>query len=453
MNAVVTPAVYVDDPLPTFEQVAQEPFPFLLESAARSEPFARYSFLSSSPYQVLCLWRGELKLFAGNDVRRLNGDPFDALHALVQRVPVKGPSELPFLCGGVGYLAYDLKHRIEMLPEQAVAYVDVPDLLIGFYDHLLCFDHAKKQAFRIELSERFPPAMDSNRYLQEFGNHTLASDPRVRVSFASNFTREDYLGAVRRAKDYILAGDIYEVNLSQRFTAEDPLPPLEVYRRLRQSSPAWYSSLVMFGSRALLSASPEEFLSIRGRTIRTRPIKGTRRRGKSPQEDEFFKDELWTSEKDDAELAMIVDLERNDLGRVCQFGTVVVREPKLIETHASVLHLSATVEGQLRADATLGEILRATFPGGSVTGAPKIRAMEIIDELEPTRRGPYTGAIGYFGYNGQSQLAMAIRTTLSEGHRYHYQAGGAIVADSDPEGEFEETLVKAAPFRKIFGIH
>jgi para-aminobenzoate synthetase component 1 len=452
VSVTITPARYVEDPLPTFEQLLADPFPVLLESAHKSEPFARYSIVTASPYQLLCYQNKELKLYAANECRALKGDPFDALQALVSRHRLQAPSELPFLGGGIGFLSYDLKDGVERLPSKAARDFECPDLLVGFYDHAICFDHVAKKAFRIEMSNRRSTALEPSRYEKEFGAPVVKSDPSVICRDASNFTREEYLKAIEHAKEYILAGDIYEVSLSQRFVVDDPIPHPEMYRRLRATNPAWYSAFMTFGRSSFLSMSPEEFLFVRGRSIRTRPIKGTRRRGRSQHEDDFLKDELWTSEKDDAELAMIVDLERNDLGRVCEYGTVTVREPKLIETHASVLHLSATVEGQLRADAGLADVLRATFPGGSVTGAPKIRAMEIIEELEPTKRGPYTGAFGYFGYNGTTQLAMSIRTTLAIGHEYYYQAGGAIVADSVPEQEYEETLVKAAPFRKIFQL-
>lgn len=452
MNVTISPATYVDDPLPTFEQLLSDPFPVLLESAHKVEPFARYTVLSASPYQLLCFQNGELKLYAANECRVLKGDPLEALQALVSRLTVRTPSDVPFLGGGIGFLSYDLKDCIERLPSKAVRDLDTPDLLVGFYDHALCFDHVAQKAFRIEMKDRRPSALEPSRYEKDFGAPVLSTDRSVDCRDAATFTREGYLKAIERAKEYILAGDIYEVNLSQRFMVEDPMPHAEMYRRLRAANPAWYSAFMVFGRSSFISTSPEEFLSIRQRSIRTRPIKGTRRRGRSQHEDDFFKDDLWTSEKDDAELAMIVDLERNDLGRVCQYGSVIVREPKLIETHANVLHLSATIEGQLRPDVGLADVLRAAFPGGSVTGAPKIRAMEIIEELEPTKRGPYTGAFGYFGYNGATQLAMSIRTTLALGHEYYYQAGGAIVADSIPENEYEETLVKAAPFRKIFQL-
>jgi para-aminobenzoate synthetase component 1 len=242
------------------------------------------------------------------------------------------------------------------------------------------------------------------------------------------------------------------VNLSQRFHTRSPLTPQELYERLRASSPAPYSALLEMGSRAVISSSPELFLQTEGRRVVTRPIKGTRRRGRSSEEDERLRAELLASPKDDAELAMIVDLERNDLGKVCEAGSVVVSDAKSLETHPTVHHLAATVEGKLKPGAGAVDLLRATFPGGSVTGAPKIRAMEIIDELEPTRRAAYTGAIGRIGFDGRVALSVAIRIIEKHGEDVWFQTGGGLVADSDPAREYDETLVKASGIVRALGI-
>ena len=255
-----------------------------------------------------------------------------------------------------------------------------------------------------------------------------------------------------RAREYIAAGDIYQVNLSQRFHTRCALDPLEIYTRLRASSPAPYSALLGMGARSVVSSSPELFLHSDGRRVVTRPIKGTRPRGATPGEDDRLRTELMASPKDDAELAMIVDLERNDLGRVCEYGSVRVATAKELETHPTIHHLVATVEGRLRRGAGPVDLLRATFPGGSVTGAPKIRAMEIIDELEPTRRAAYTGAIGWIGFDGRVGLSVAIRIVEKHGEDLWFQTGGAIVADSEPEREFDETLVKATGIIRALGI-
>jgi para-aminobenzoate synthetase component 1 len=259
----------------------------------------------------------------------------------------------------------------------------------------------------------------------------------------SNFSCEEYLKAVERAKEYILAGDIFQVNLSQRFEADLTIPPYELYRRLRRINPAPFASYLNFAGVSVVSASPERFLKLQGDWVETRPIKGTRPRGKSAEEDRALAQELLSSIKDRAENVMIVDLERNDLGRVCRYGTVRVVELAILETYPTVFHLTSTVRGRLCPDKTRIDLLKATFPGGSITGAPKVRAMEIIDELEPTRRSVYTGSIGYLSFSGEMDLNIVIRTFLVKEGKAYFQVGGGIVYDSEPEAEYEETLDKA----------
>ena len=263
------------------------------------------------------------------------------------------------------------------------------------------------------------------------------------VPLAGGFTHQEYVAAVEKARQYIIAGDIFEVNLSQRFEAELSTTPYELYRWLRQINPAPFACYLGFDEVSVVSASPERFLRVRGDWVETRPIKGTRPRGKTPEEDETLANELVSSVKDRAENIMIVDLERNDLGRVCRFGTIKVTELAILEVFPTVFHLTSTVEGNLREGKNGIDLLKATFPGGSITGAPKVRAMEIIDELEPTRRSVYTGNIGYLSFNGDLDLNIAIRTFLVKGSKAYFQVGGAVVYDSDPEAEYQETLDKA----------
>jgi para-aminobenzoate synthetase component 1 len=263
------------------------------------------------------------------------------------------------------------------------------------------------------------------------------------VTLKGGFTHKEYVDAVEKCRQYIIAGDIFEVNLSQRFEAELAITPYELYRRLRQINPAPFACYLGFDEVSVVSASPERFLRLRGDWVETRPIKGTRPRGKTPEEDETLANELLSSSKDRAENIMIVDLERNDLGRVCRFGTVKVTELAILEVFPTVFHLTSTVVGRLREGKNCIDLLKATFPGGSITGAPKVRAMEIIDELEPTKRSVYTGNIGYLSFNGDLDLNIAIRTFLVKGEKAYFQVGGAVVYDSDPEAEYQETLDKA----------
>jgi para-aminobenzoate synthetase component 1 len=266
------------------------------------------------------------------------------------------------------------------------------------------------------------------------------------------FTRDEYERAVQRVRDRIRAGDVYQVNLAQRFAGRSDAPPAELYAKLRAASPAPFSALVELGDLAVVSASPEEFLRVRGGCVRTRPIKGTRPRASDAREDRRLADELVASEKDAAELVMIVDLLRNDLGRVCEPGSVVVPAPRVLEQHPTVWHASATIEGQLLAGRDVVDLLRASFPCGSVTGAPKIAAMRIIDELEPVRRGAFTGSVGWLGLEGDLHLSVSIRTIQVRGEHASFHAGGGIVWDSDPHAEYEETLAKGRALARALGF-
>jgi len=424
-------------------QPAEAPFPFLLESAGGG----RWTFLGADPYAVL-LARGErVSLWREGRERTFRGNPFDAIAQLLAEQRVDDPAGLALPCGAVGAFGYDLGQHLERLPRRAEDDLDFPDLVLGFYDSLTCIDRVDGGAVQVGFDTPFPQrAITPELYKEAFGSGTSTARP------GRNFTREQYLAAVSRIREYIHAGDAYQVNLSQRFHARSEQRPFDVYQALKAASPAPYAAFLEFGRRALLSASPEQFLELRGRKLVTRPIKGTRRRGATPGDDERLARELMTSPKDDAELAMIVDLERNDLGRVCEPGSIQVTAPKVLERHPTVHHLSATVEGTLRRGVGAVDVLRAAFPGGSITGAPKIRAMEIIDELEPTRRAFYTGAVGALGFDGSMNLSIAIRTVLADGADYYYQAGGGITADSDPAAEYDETLAKAAAMARALGV-
>jgi para-aminobenzoate synthetase component 1 len=436
-TGISLPADYLD----LWPTVARHPFPFTLELGGT------HAVLGSNPYRVLLAKGDRVTDWCAGRKRVRRADPFDVVReALAEHAVKDNDTAFPFAGGAIGYLGYDLGRHIELLPERAIDDRGLPDLFLAFYDRAIVVDHSARRAAIVELSEREDGrAMDAKQYDEEF----RGLGPMTAGATGSNFTRDEYLAAVARVRDYIAAGDVYQVNLSQRFRARTPASPFELYRRLR---PAPYSSLLEIGRRAIVSSSPELFLDVRERRVVTRPIKGTRRRGETLAEDERLRGELLASEKDNAELAMIVDLERNDLGRVCEYGSVRVTEPLALETHPTVHHLVATVEGKLRRDADLVGLLRATFPGGSVTGAPKIRAMEIIDELEPTRRGAYTGAIGFLGFDGAATLSVAIRIIEVHGDDCWFQVGGGVVADSDPAAEYDETLVKGAALAQAIGI-
>ena len=447
-------------PLDAFKLFRNKPFSFFLDSGMDAHKLGRYSFIGSDPFLVLSTHGSEIILTRGAEKSRLIGNPFDVLNHLLEVYrldPCSSP--VPFIGGAVGYFSYDLCHFIERLPSTAIDDLKLPECYLGFYDLVLAFDNLQGKAYVI--STGFPELKESKRIerasqrLNEMkdkladvsGSGTEApftptSFPMEQVTLKGGFTHQEYVDAVEKARQYIIAGDIFEVNLSQRFEAELSITAYELYKRLRRINPAPFAGYLGFDKVTVVSASPERFLRVRGDWVETRPIKGTRPRGKTPEEDEALANELLSSTKDRAENIMIVDLERNDLGRVCRFGTVKVTELAILEVFPTVFHLTSTVVGRLREDKNCIDLLKATFPGGSITGAPKVRAMEIIDELEPTKRSVYTGSIGYLSFNGDLDLNIAIRTFLVKGSKAYFQVGGAVVYDSNPEAEYQETLDK-----------
>jgi para-aminobenzoate synthetase component 1 len=436
-------------------RLRRRPGAFLLESGGTDERLARWSFAGADPFLHLEGKGREVVIESEGRRRPERGSVFSLLRGLLSRFKVgRAPGAPPLLGGAVGYFGYDLRHLLERLPAAAAEDVPIPDCRLGFYDTVLALDHARRQAF---LCSTGRPETDpggarrrAKARLAEFRELVCrpASAPPVRrreVDFEvrANFTRERYLEAIGRAKEYIAAGDIYQVNLSQRFSAPLATSPLSLYARLRETNPAPFAAFLEAPEFVVVSASPERFLQLRSGKVETRPIKGTRPRGKTPEEDQRLAEELVRSVKDRAENVMIVDLERNDLGKVCDYGSIRAEDLFRLEKYPTVFHLVSTVVGKLHRGRTAVDLLKACFPGGSITGAPKVRAMEIIDELEPTRRGVYTGAIGYLSFCGDMDLNIVIRTLLVKDGVAHLQAGGGIVADSDPELEYQETLDKA----------
>ena len=397
---------------------------------------------------------------SGNDFRvswerstfETGPDALVGLEALIQRYRLAGETngldpDLPFQGGLIGLLSYDLAPRIESLPRRLDMRSAIPACRFGLYDTFVLIDHVQERAdlWAVDLLGEGEDAVKSR--LDRWSDRLANSAPERSSVIALEPVRPDqtpdgYRTMIDQAKRYIEAGDIFQVNLAQRFATNGSVDPLALAGRLQSVSPAPYSAYLSWDRTAILSASPELFYETNGRAILTRPIKGTRPRSNDPVQDQKLRAELLASAKDNAELTMIVDLERNDLGRVCEFGSVQVVDPRSVESYPNVHHTVASVAGRLRADAGPIDIVRAMFPGGSITGAPKIRAMEIIDELEPCRRGVYTGSIGYWSANGRSAFNIAIRTMVLEGDWVSYHVGGGIVADSNPEQEYQETLDK-----------
>ena len=443
-----------------FAIVKDEPFSYFLDSGMDPAKLGRFSFVGYSPFLVLKTRGNDVEVRDERDAHRFSGDPFETLRAILSANKLERDAEcpVPFTGGGVGYLSYDLGRHIEDIPSVAKDDLQLPECCFGFYDAGLVFDHQTGKAYAVStgLPEREERARQQRaRFRLEKLKSNILSSRSTKSSSAergsrecakaaeANFTRDGYMKAVQRARQYIIDGDIFEVNLSQRFEAPIAVCPYELYCRLRAINPAPFASYLGFDDVQVVGASPERFLCKRGKDVETRPIKGTRRRGKTPEEDARLAAELTLSAKDHAENMMIVDLERNDLGRVSEYGSVRVTELAILESYPTVFHLTSTVRGRLAEGKDCIDLLRAAFPGGSITGAPKVRSMEIIEELEPTRRSLYTGSVGYLGFNGDMDLNIVIRTFLVKGDRVYFQAGGAVVYDSDPAEEYQETLDKA----------
>ncbi len=439
------------------EAIALRPYSFFLDSGSgiyRGD-LGRYSLAGWNPFLILKSRGNSIQLIQKERVVRRRGNPFFILRDILDKYRVDStPEDLPpFVGGGVGYLSYDLCHFWENLPSKAKDDLGLPELYIAFYDKVLIIDHLEKRtlisavsSFSKRDNSTIKERIEEIRRLEQKNDAVKGEKVAVKpgeLILESNFTKQEYLQAVRKAKNYIREGDIFQVNLSQRFHSRLFVSPYRLYQSLREINPAPFAAYLNFNEIKILSSSPERFLRVRGRKIQTRPIKGTRPRGRNEEEDKKLGKELLASEKDRAELVMIVDLERNDLGRVCRYGSVKVEELVKLEAYPTVFHTASTIRGTLAPGKDRIDLLQTTFPGGSITGAPKIRAMEIIDELEPTKRSVYTGSLGYFGFNESMDLNIVIRTFLAKNGDLYFQVGGGIVADSDPEKEFQETLDKA----------
>ena len=445
----------------------------LLRSNSFGAAQARYSFVTANPFLTFRSFgsRCEITFVESQIVNRKSqiqfGNPWHLLDALMARFELLDEIDSPFPLGGAfGYFGYDLKNFTEpKLPRRAVNDLELPDCHVGFYDSLVVFDHRlgkvcivstglDADGSRTESRAKEQLELWKNRIQEKEVSRKDAKTPSESAlcvfaslrEISSNLSRDEFISKVQRAQSFIRAGDIYQVNLSQRLTAQCGLSGWEMFEKLSTISPAPFSAYLDCGDFEIASSSPEQFLRMSGAHIVTRPIKGTRPRDADATRDAQLAYELQTCAKELAELVMITDLLRNDLGKVCEYGSVQVPELAKLEKFAQVQHLVSTVEGRLKNDVTHFAAFASCFPGGSITGAPKFRAMEIIDELEPVSRGPYCGAIGYLGFNRESQLNIAIRTAVCTDGKIHFNVGAGIVADSNPAAEYEETLAKARGF-------
>lgn len=454
----------MDTPVSAFKKIDDGRYSFLLESIEGGEKWARYTFLGASPSMVIRS-RGNMVEVIGEDgqIRREEAaDPLAFLKSLLARyTPVETPGIPRFFGGAVGYLGYDMVRHFEELPRTGAVEIDAFDSYFLITDTILIFDNvsqkikvvsnahleggkspveayaeanAKIDALIAKLKAPLPPAKQT--------------PAEKKVSFASNVTRERFEESILKAKEYIRAGDIFQVVLSQRFSGDLTVEPLDIYRMLRTLNPSPYMFFLRLDDTIVLGTSPEVMVRKEGRDAELRPIAGTRPRSASPEEDLRLEAEMLNDPKERAEHIMLVDLGRNDLGRVCSTGSVKVTELMVVERYSHVMHIVSNVQGELEEGKDAFDVVRATFPAGTLSGAPKVRAMEIIDELEPACREIYGGAVGYFSFSGNMDLAIAIRTLVIKDGRVHLQAGAGIVADSDPAAEYQECVNKAMAVKK-----
>ncbi|MDD5044572.1 MAG: aminodeoxychorismate synthase component I [Candidatus Omnitrophica bacterium] len=415
--------------LPIFQALKEERNCFFLDSGINNS-LGRYSFLGCAPFQVLKVKKS---------------DPFKELDGVLKRNRIKPfKNAPPFLGGAVGFLSYDFGLLLEnKLKNLYGATPNIPDAYFAFYDTVIAVDHFKNKLFVLSISPHGEKQITRLLSGINFKERKVCPRPGQSITPVSNFTKKNYLRSVAKAKDYISKGDIYQVNLSQQFTAKSSLAADKIYENLRKASPASFSAYLDCGDFQIISSSPERFLSLRHGLVQTRPMKGTRPRAEDKKQDKRLQRELLDSAKDKAELMMITDLMRNDLGRVCEYSSIKVRSLRNLEKYKTVFQTTATIEGVLHRGMRGVDLVKACFPGGSITGCPKIRAMEIIRELEPAPRNIYTGSLGYLSFCGNLDFNILIRTILKQGDDLSFSVGGGIVADSSPEAEYKETLVKA----------
>ncbi len=441
----------LETPVSAFLKINRGGHSFLLESVEGGERLARYSFIGTEPYRVLTT-RPEDKT-----------DPLPLIAEELNKYKIVPVSSLPSFCGGaVGYLSYETVTRFEDLPSPVADPLGLPESLFMFVDTLLVFDHVTHKIKVLshvhldgDIDEAYQKAVDKIDALVDRLNQPLKPDQGTKAvtqsvnhTLSSNFSKDKFAESVHKIKQYITAGEAIQVVLSQRLAQPTEAAPFEIYRALRTINPSPYMFFLDFGDFYIIGTSPEILVRVENGAVMTRPLAGTRPRGKSPAEDALLEKELRSDEKERAEHIMLVDLGRNDIGRVSEPGTVQVSELMDVERYSHVMHLVTHVQGRLRHDMTAFDALRACFPAGTVSGAPKIRAMEIIAEFEPEKRGPYAGAVGYFSFSGNMDMAIAIRTmVMSKGVAY-VQAGGGIVYDSVPEREYEESMNKARALLK-----
>jgi anthranilate synthase component 1 len=436
-------------------------YSFLLESVIRGEQLGRYSFAGLAPYLIQKYQAGKTIVTEGSRNRIENKDYFEVLGEKLKEYELINIPELPgFTCGAVGFVGYDMINLIEDLPDPKTDVIGNDDAIMCFYDHMVAFDHLKNEIILIanvfvdegsDLLHLYDEVQHRLEFFREKLNRPLNVDHDFSVDWdneASNFPEGGYKSAVEKTKEYIFAGDIFQGVISQRFSVPFKGDPFQVYRALRNINPSPYMFYLDFRDYQAIGSSPEPLIRAHSGELEVIPIAGTRRRGQSPEEDQVLAEDLLNDPKEVAEHVMLVDLARNDVGRISEYGTVKVHDFKTVQRYSHVMHIISRVVGRLKKGLTPIDAFKSAFPAGTVSGAPKIRAMEIINELEPEKRGIYSGAVGYFDFGGNMDMCIAIRTLVASRGKLFYQAGAGIVADSVPETEYQETINKTGALRR-----
>lgn len=451
MSLKMTELPYRKDSSVVFANIINKPWSIFLDSGYPNIDSGRYDIFACDPYVTFTTYSDETIITSRNSEPEIStADPFVLLKKYLGRKEQNLPG-LPFCGGAIGYFAYDLGRRLEQLPATAIHDINMPDMAVGLYDWAVIVDHQLRRSWLVGYGRDEKTFQSWSDLLAIFQN-VIAKHPvnfSVSSNVISNFDESTYATAFDRIKHYIKEGDCYQVNLAQRFSVDVTGEAWDAYLRLRQLNPAPFSCYFNLPEVAVLSSSPERFLKVRNGLVESKPIKGTRRRSSFAYEDKALAAELLESEKDRAENLMIVDLLRNDLGKTCEKGSVAVPKLFALETYATVHHLVSTITGRLAHDKHPLDLLRGCFPGGSITGAPKLRSMEIIEELEPHRRNIYCGAIGYVGYDQSMDCNIAIRTMIHYQDKMYCWAGGGIVADSKLKSEYQECFHKAAALLQL----
>ncbi|CUN43770.1 Para-aminobenzoate synthase component 1 [Sarcina ventriculi] len=428
-----------------------------LDSSKEESKFSKYSFIGINPFIKFTAYKNDIAIldYKNKTKKFIKGDPFLELEKLILKYKVNYPSKIPLVSGALGYFSYDIGRVVENILDTAINDVKVPDAYFLFYDNIIIFDLEEKRTYVTSLgvldseSESIEKIESLIKEKAKTEQKYFNVDIESKNIFYSNFEKSTYIDGVKKVKDYILSGDVYITNFTQRMWCYSNEDAFRIYSKLRQINKAPFSAFLNLDDFEIISSSPERFLNTVDKIVTTRPIKGTRPRGKDKVEDEKNKLELLNSEKDKAELLMVVDLERNDLSKVCEKNTVKVTELFTLESYATVFHLVSEVTGKLKENITSIKCMRECFPGGSITGTPKIRSMEVIEEIEGIRRNIYTGSIGYFDFRGNCDFNIIIRTILKKGNKAYFGVGGGITIESEEVAEYEESLDKAKALMRV----